>query len=1018
MKLIVNPVFVKFLQAILIFQLQLLAPRANSAVIKCLKSERQALLKFKDGLTDITGRLSSWGSEEDKRDCCSWEGIQCNNRTGHVEVLDLQGEFDESGEQKSQLQGKIGESLVELQNLRYLNLSYNDFGDSNVPEFLGSLRNLRYLDLKSCYFSGNIPTQLGNLSNLQYLDLGKIGLGGEIPYQLGNLSKLQYLGLGENSLEGTIPYQLGNLSNLQILDLGYNIALQIDYHEEEDHGGVEWLSSLTSLTQVDLSKVMNLNYSHHWLEMIGKLPSLREVSLEGCGLSDDSIIPLTPSKWNFSDSLSNFDLSYNSFTSSIIFQWLSNVSSNLVELDISNNLLGGVIPYEFGKKMTSLELLDLSENKLVDGGIPNSFRDICTLQSLTFTYNLLSEELPNILENLSGCASHSLLNLDLSWNQITGSLSDLSIFTSLKTLVLSQNRLNGSIPDDIRFPSRLVTLSIPSNTLKGVITESHFANMSSLKTLDLSYNSLSLKFQKNWMPMFQLDKIYLRSCKLGPEFPKWLQTQTNFSVLEISNAGISDVTPQWFWGLLSPNLLWLNVSYNNLWGTIPNSPVTFMGSPDISLAFNQFEGSIPSFLRSASIVDLSNNKFSEFLTFTCDNTSAETLAMLDFSSNNLSSEIPDCWGNLTSLIYLDLSNNNLSGRIPPSIGSLLGLQAFIIRNNSLTGDLPLTLKNCTSLKMLDVGENRLSGPIPSWIGDQLQQLLMLSLRKNRFSGSLPFHLCYLTSIQLLDFSLNNLSGNIFKCLKNFTALAQEGSSSSTNLASPYISSGGSTAFYQYDLNALLTWKGTQQLFKNSKLLKSIDLSSNQLLGVIPMELGDLVELVSLNLSRNNLTGKIPYEIGSLVSLEFLDLSRNNLYGSIPSRLAQIDRLSMLDLSHNNLSGKIPISTQLQSFNASSYEENLDLCGKPLERLCDDEKETPQEQGHELQEQDNGDKFLSDGFYWSMAVGFVMGFWGIFGSILLKRSWRYAYFRFLNNLVDKICVKVTLDAAEYRRRLNR
>ncbi|KAF7813010.1 receptor-like protein EIX2 [Senna tora] len=973
----------------------------SGSAIRCIEKERQALLEFKDGLIDANDRLASWGSEEEKRECCEWEGVRCNNRTGRVEMLDLRGEFDDTGKQRSLLQGKIGASLLELQHLKYLNLSYNDFGESHIPEFFGSLGNLRYLDLKSCYFTGKIPSQLGNLSNLEYLDLRKIGLGGGIPNQLGNLSRLRYLDLGENTLGGIIPYQLGNLSSLQMLDLGYNSALELG---QEDNGleGV-WLSSLTSLTQLDLSKVINLNSSHNWLQMIGKLPRIREVRLEGCSLSDDTIIPLTPSKWNFSNSLLVFDLSDNSFTSSMIFKWLSNVSSNLVEFDISNNLLEGLIPYEFGNKMSSLELLDLSQNNIINGGIPKSFRDICTLRSLTLNYNLLSDELPTILENLSGCARHSLQKLDLSWNQINGTLPDLSIFTSLKTLDLTQNRLNGRIPASVRFPSQLVTLSIPSNSLKGVLTESHFANVSYLKTLDLSYNSLALKFDKSWVPPFQLDKIFLRSCKLGPNFPKWLQTQTNFSVLEISNTGISDMAPQWFWGLLTPNLLWLNVSYNNLWGTIPNFPVSFIGSPDISLASNRFEGSVPSFLRSASVVDLSNNKFSESLAFSCDNTSAEALASLDISSNQLSGQLPDCWSSFTSLIYLDLSNNNLSGEIPPSIGSLLGLQALIIRNNSLTGELPLSLKSCTSLKMLDVGENRLSGSVPSWIGEELQQLQMLSLRKNRFFGSLPLHLCYLTSIQLLDLSLNNLSGQIFKCLKNFTAMARE--SSSTNIVSPFISSDGSTPFYQYYLNTLLTWKGSQQSIKNSKQLKSIDLSSNGLTGVIPIELGDLVELVSLNLSRNNLRGEIPYDIGRLVSLEFLDLSRNHLHGSIPSSLARIDRLSMLDLSHNRLSGRIPISTQLQSFNASSYEENLDLCGVPLEKKCYDDEKTHQGQD---ESQEDGDSFFSNGFYWSMAVGFITGFWGIFGSILFNRSWRYAYFGFLNNLADSIMLRWRLN----------
>ncbi|PNX57822.1 receptor protein kinase-like protein, partial [Trifolium pratense] len=103
-------------------------------------------------------------------------------------------------------------------------------------------------------------------------------------------------------------------------------------------------------------------------------------------------------------------------------------------------------------------------------------------------------------------------------------------------------------------------------------------------------------------------------------------------------------------------------------------------------------------------------------------------------------------------------------------------------------------------------------------------------------------------------------------------------------------------------------------------------------------IGNLIELVSLNLSSNNLSGEITSKIGRLASLDSLDLSRNYFFGPIPPSLAHIDRLSMLNLSYNNLSGRIPIGTQLQSFEASSYEGNVDLCGKPLDKKCPGDEE--------------------------------------------------------------------------------
>ncbi|XP_050270295.1 receptor-like protein EIX2 isoform X2 [Quercus robur] len=55
----------------------------------CIERERQALLEFKESLIDNTNMLSSWGSEDAKKNCCSWEGVHCNNQTGHVLELHL-----------------------------------------------------------------------------------------------------------------------------------------------------------------------------------------------------------------------------------------------------------------------------------------------------------------------------------------------------------------------------------------------------------------------------------------------------------------------------------------------------------------------------------------------------------------------------------------------------------------------------------------------------------------------------------------------------------------------------------------------------------------------------------------------------------------------------------------------------------------------------------------------------------------------------------------------------------------
>ncbi|CAJ2653688.1 unnamed protein product [Trifolium pratense] len=605
-----------------------------------------------------------------------------------------------------------------------------------------------------------------------------------------------------------------------------------------------------------------------------------------------------------------------------------------------------------------------------------------------------------------GCVKYSLQELDLSRNQIIGTVPDMSGFSSLETFDLAYNLLNGTV-NNYTFPCKLESLRLEFNNLHGVVTDSHFVNVSMLTLLSLSSNSLTLKFSENWVPPFQLRVVFLSSLIIGPSFPKWLESQKQLISLDISNAEISDVVPVWFW-TQTTNIEIMNISYNNLFGTIPNLPIRFQPYCQVFLDSNQFEGSIPPFFRSAALLRLSKNKFSEIRLLLCTNATIDNLLLLDLSNNQLSTQLPDCWSHLKALIFLDLSDNTLYGEVPSSMGSLSKLKGLILRHNRLTGKLPISLKNCTNLIMLDLGDNRLSGPIPYWLGQQLQ---MLSLRKNRFYGSLSQSLCYLTNIQLLDLSENNISGQLFKCLKDFFAMSQNVSKTSTRVSRLLFASVGGTYAGSFDLIALFMWKGEERLFKNNQLiLRSIDLSSNQLKGVLPEEIGDLIGLVSLNLSSNNFTGEITSKIGRLTSLEFLDLSRNHFSGSIPPSLAQIYRLSMLNLSDNNLSGRIPMGTQLQGFDASSYEGNVNLCGKPLDKKCPGDEEVAHQKPETHEESSEEDK---KPLYLSVALGFITGFWGLWGSLSLSRHWRHKYVLFLNNIIDTIYVFIVLNATKFQ-----
>ena len=73
-------------------------------------------------------------------------------------------------------------------------------------------------------------------------------------------------------------------------------------------------------------------------------------------------------------------------------------------------------------------------------------------------------------------------------------------------------------------------------------------------------------------------------------------------------------------------------------------------------------------------------------------------------------------------------------------------------------------------------------------------------------------------------------------------------------------------------------------------VSDISLSSNQLSGTIPPELGNLTDLQVFDLNDNQLSGSIPPELGNLTTLIGLDLSVNQFSGDVPDSLTNLVNL--------------------------------------------------------------------------------------------------------------------------------
>ena len=223
---------------------------------------------------------------------------------------------------------------------------------------------------------------------------------------------------------------------------------------------------------------------------------------------------------------------------------------------------------------------------------------------------------------------------------------------------------------------------------------------------------------------------------------------------------------------------------------------------------------------------------------------------------------------------------------------------------------------------------------------------------------------------------------------------------------------------RYEGQLLVVTKGRELFYKSTLyLVNIIDLSSNNLSGEVPEEVTNLSRLGTLNLLMNHLTGKIPEEIRSLKILETLDLSRNHLSGPIPPSMASLTALNHFNLSYNNLSGRIPRSNQLQTLNDPSiYENNEGLCGLPLTTKCPGDEETSNVPSGKTDKsnEENGGVSERMWFYVSMGLGFIVGFWGVCGTLVVKQSWRRAYFRFFDDMRDRLFLVIAMHLARLRR----
>ncbi|KAI5434141.1 hypothetical protein KIW84_021125, partial [Lathyrus oleraceus] len=335
----------------------------------------------------------------------------------------------------------------------------------------------------------------------------------------------------------------------------------------------------------------------------------------------------------------------------------------------------------------------------------------------------------------------------------------------------------------------------------------------------------------------------------------------------------------------------LDLSHNNLRGEIPMELTNCTNIKVIGLQYNKFTGRIPTWF--GSIIQLNE---------------------LSLRSNKLTGTIPSSLGNISSLVEISLIDNYLEGSIPYSLGKLSSLKMLYLALNNLSGEIPPSLYNLSNIEFFSLGGNKLLGSLPSNIDIVFPNIKDFLIGGNQISGTLPASVSNLTQLQYLEISWNLLNGPIPLTLGRLNKLEM------FRISANNFGSGGA-----HDLDFLASLTNCTKLskleiFKNrfgGKLSDHIgnlsihlirfDVRYNQIYGVIPERIGQLIGLTYLGIGNNFLEGTIPNSVGKLKNLVILNWQENKLSDSIPLSIGNLTILSELYLSDNKLEGSVPFS---------------------------------------------------------------------------------------------------------------
>jgi len=804
------------------------------------------------------------------------------------------------------LEGTIPSQFSSMPALEQLSL-YEQQSEGRLsgalPDFVNS-PNLWYFDVTSNFISGTIPESF--MKNSKYfsstdfsvsIDLGDNELKGSIPNGLAKFSSLALDITGNGitqispkfcNLDGWMEGVVGDLKDTPGSDPCDAIACAPGTYapngkQENPDDPCEVCQASKDKAIFGMKTCMTSQSEKDILKELYLLTGGEEWKKDDNWNSDEPLCSwygITCASENDSDDagVSKINLEDNNLTGAIP-SWIWSLpflrSLNVKENEVAIDFLG------LDQAANTLEVLYLSETNL---DTLYGISQASSLRELHITNCGLSGPLPGELFDMG----ETLESLYIAHNSFTGTIpAKISQLTNLQNFYAYDNDFQGQLPTELGHLLMLKNLILSENLIEGQLPDS-LSELNNLELLSIYRRSKPGPKLTGVLPAFDknpaLEKLYLDNNKIsGPIPEKFLSSTVN---------GDKEIL----------------LSYNMLTGTVPESlgdiklldlelegnlltefPSSFCNNKDwmsglVATSCNAFLCPRNTFAPDGRLTETTSNftgsnctecEFNTMLVgqTTCEDEVDQRNILTNLYSSMGGSEWVDStnWAkdddvcswygiecnDVKQVVRILLSNNNLVGSPPSELFNLPKLETLDLSFNPT--DIPQmeNLEKATSLTTLRLDATRLK----SFNGlHDAPSLMFLDIRFNALEGEFPVSFSKLTNLRDLNMAYNNLNGmlpqsNILDKLKYLKTL-------------------------RLDHNQ---FTGTLPTFENNYALTEVDLSANQISGVIPDDFftgATITNNYRIDLANNKLRGTVPV---ALAKLDFVQLYlRDNQITSLPT----------------------------------------------------------------------------------------------------------------------------------------